>query len=602
MELWWNMKRMRDTQTQTSGSLSKGSQVSRIHQLGGEKTMSLICTLWHFGLAKGLRAGAMLGECEQCLRFWPLSRSGCLELELVSPILMATNPGQTNAGRMSGLARRITQTIEQKMGDGTEEQKPDSTSLKLMWLKWNNNTPGTKADFRMLLRPATTHKRRLWSSNSKSPHKGRTWPTWKERLGMCDPKCNPASSGFAHMEALLNKKHRAEWRCARGPQKVPRGVPEQFQRHRKDKLHNSHSGSKGSNRLAGFLYLAVMLIHWGCGSACSEMNSCGGAGRKDVPTLGCKQIEFGAVDLIHQQALFPGEPLHGEQPEEGEANENTHSPHVGGYEEVSAPEELLGVTALTFHRTNSNASWRRIYAWPRPQWPDLRTTSWKIHKVHDTIKDTYHVEDSEHFVVWSEVGQMTARSPNTILVEESHWDLTTGEFHNLFYAESLWEKFVNLAQFVTFPNLQEECNKTPCPVQINDRHLHWRGEAIIHMAHHVVVHIIKNEQEIRRVIPCPATVLQAGHHELPELFLHSQMGRETRTTRGSGGQDGSRVPARTHERSKDSTLLDRNGPNSHKTHCSIPCRAWRSKAHYYPPCGWSRSCGTSLWPTRSQTG
>lgn len=161
----------------------------------------------------------------------------------------------------------------------------------------------------------------------------------------------------------------------------------------------------------------------------------------------------------------------------------------------------------------------------RQQWPDLQATRWKVHQVYHTVKNAYHAMESEHFIVWTEADQMTASSPITVLIEERHWNLQTGDCDNGFYAESLWNKFVNIPQFLSYLHLQGHCDRVPCPVVVNGGHLHWRQEVRLDMAAHVVVYISQQEVELRNVIGDPTLYQQATPEEVPVGFLDLAMTR-----------------------------------------------------------------------------
>lgn len=285
----------------------------------------------------------------------------------------------------------------------------------------------------------------------------------------------------------------------------------------------------------------AVLVQWGCGSAHQVVNSCLDAGLS-VPTWDYKQVNEAAVDWIeaHHQVQLGGQGnmpnIQDEEPHGG----NMEALHLDNLEEVEVLENIVGVQTLTFHRANPHgldrmrrlqlmvddaSTVQHVKNMILQQWPDLQATRWKVHQAHDTIKNAYYTTESEHFIVWTEADQMTTSSPITVLVEERHWNLQTGDFDNHFSAESLWNKFVNIPQFLSYLHLQGQCDRVPCPVIIDGGHLHWRQEVRLDMASHVVVYISQQEVELRSVIGDPTLYRQATPDEVPEGFLEMAITR-----------------------------------------------------------------------------
>ena len=236
-----------------------------------------------------------------------------------------------------------------------------------------------------------------------------------------------------------------------------------------------------------------------------------------IPTLEFKHTENCAADYwaAFRQAQFPDDMQgaqqgHGILPPGG-----AHGDQLDDYTEVEILADTLGVSHIDIYRANpfgqdreghinlhveNTSTLEDIRNQILHTWNDLQGRHWKLYKVDDAVQRAYQGQEKGIYVIWADLDLMNDRQPATVLVEDRQWNLLTGEFQYNRRAESVWTKYANINQFYTFLNLQDRCEKAPCPLEVRGIHLHWQDEVVLRTADYVAVHTCTEEQEVRNVI------------------------------------------------------------------------------------------------------
>ena len=271
------------------------------------------------------------------------------------------------------------------------------------------------------------------------------------------------------------------------------------------------------------------------GKASNTWNSCEQAGHHGVQVQECKHTETSAADYWNafRQAQFPEDLQGGLHGQGALLPGGAHEDQLETFAEIDALAETLRFIQLYIYRANPFGQPREgllsivindattleeirnsIYR----EWVDLLGTHWKLYKVNDAIQHAYHGGQYGHYVIWAERDLISDQHPATVLVEIRNWDLSTGSFSYERKADSLWTKYINIPQLYTFLDMQDRCDKAPCPLEVRGQHLHFQDEVIIRMADYIVIHTCTQEQEIRSIIADPTENYAALSQETPQDY------------------------------------------------------------------------------------